>query len=146
MLRPVSYNLMLVYEEMSYPEILSRERHLSATEHSLIEVIMAHFSIYSDICLGEEDSYSIQFALDALRKNVCTKSNERLLIEVEIFLPTDFADLVTCSDRKRLVAEIVLKLVKQLKAGPLKQFNNNRDCLTGAIAFLATDEGNRWSK
>lgn len=84
--------------------------------------------------------------MNAFRKNVCTKSNERLLIEVEIFLPKDIAELAQRSDRRLLIAEIILKLVKQLKAGPLKHFNNSRDYLNGAIVFLATEEGNQWGE
>jgi hypothetical protein len=61
-------------------------------------------------------------------------------------VPKNIADLVSKSDKRRLVAEIVLKLVKQLKAGPLKRFDNNRDWINGAIAFLATDVGDRWGK
>jgi hypothetical protein len=80
---------------------------------------------------------------DALGKRVRIHPRERLFMEVEISVPRDISDLGSRSDQVR-VAEVVLKLVKQLKAGPLNHLKNDRECLDGAIKFLGTDEGRMW--
>jgi hypothetical protein len=66
-------------------------------------------------------------------------------MEVEISVPSDISDLGSRSGKVR-VAEVVLKLVKQLKAGPLNHLKNDKEYLDGAIEFLATNEGRTWGK
>jgi len=61
-------------------------------------------------------------------------------MEAEKSVLRDISDLGSRSGKVR-VAEVVLKLIEQLKAGPLNHFKNDKEYLEGAIEFLATNEG-----
>ena len=79
----------------------------------------------------------------ALKKQVRTTPGEKLIMEVEMCIPSDVTNL---KGNERRVAEVVAKLVNKLKEGPLKNNKTDQEWLDGAIGFLVTDEGKAWSK
>lgn len=81
--------------------------------------------------------------LSVLDKSVRTAPDELLIMEVEMFLPENVVDIRT---NKRKRAEAVLKLIKQLKDGPLRGCKTDEEYLKGAIEFLVKDKGKAWGK
>jgi hypothetical protein len=97
----------------------------------------------SDNCTGKVTGGERRAARRALDKRIRTALNEKLLMEVEMSIPQDVTDIR--ADRER-VAEAVVKLICNLKQGPLMEAETDEQQLDGAIKFLVTSLGKEWSK
>jgi hypothetical protein len=99
--------------------------------------------IVADAGVGTVTNSTMRIVRRALQKLVRTGDREKLIMEVEMYIPYDVTDI---KGNKQRVSEVVAKLVNELKGGPLKYGKTDQEWLNGAIKFLVSDEGKAWSK
>ncbi|KAF2642086.1 hypothetical protein P280DRAFT_468537 [Massarina eburnea CBS 473.64] len=77
----------------------------------------------------------------ALSKSAATTDAEHLIVEMEFWLPDSIAKL-----DQAVKFEVIAKLIKELKSGPLGSCKNDAEYLRKGKIFLHSGEGKLWMK
>lgn len=86
-------------------------------------------------------AHEIRTTRRVLEKNLVESPEEDLVIVLAKVLPKEVR-----KSGLKVMASVVAKMVKNIKAGPLNQWESNQASVKAAIKFINSDEGKLWSK